>query len=295
MIYLDKANPRGIIWIASYPRSGNTWTRAFINALVNLIRNPSFTGIDINRIEEFSASESAAAQYEKFLGRPPIEADTAAVAAARPKVQEEIVRTTNRPVFIKTHNARLAEHNVPIINMAVSSGAIYVVRNPLDVAISFAHLRDIGIDQAISDMATKAFGRRTDRENVRVITGTWSEHVASWAGQPHQAVLVVRYEDMVEKPSTTFAAIAAHLLMRPSEEQLARAIEMSGFATLRTKEEAAGFKEKPETSKDLFFREGRSGQWRERLTKAQVARVVADHGPVMQRFGYLPSDKGNGT
>ena len=105
MIILNKSRPRGIIWLASYPRSGNTWTRAFIHALVNIIRDPDFSDLDINRIEEYSASESAAEQYRTFLGKPAFRATPAEIAAARPKVQADIVATLNRPVFVKTHNA----------------------------------------------------------------------------------------------------------------------------------------------------------------------------------------------
>jgi hypothetical protein len=100
---------------------------------------------------------------------------------------------------------------------------------------------------------------------------------------------VVRYEDMVDQPTQAFAAIARHLLMTPTDDQLARAVALTDFARLRAREEADGFKEKPATSAEPFFRQGRSGQWRERLTQEQVERIVAAHGPVMRRFGYWPS------
>ena len=122
--------------------------------------------------------------------------------------------------------------------MAVSAGAVYVVRNPLDVAISFAHFRGVPVDQVIDDMATSGFGVATNRENVRVVTGSWSEHVRSWTDRPHPVVLVVRYEDLVDKPTESFGAIARHLLMTPTPEQLEKAIAMTGFDRLRDKEAA---------------------------------------------------------
>ena len=223
MIIVNKHKPRGIVWIASYPRSGNTWTRAFINALVNVMRDPDFAALDVNRIEEFSASESAAAQYEPILGKPAFHATVAEIAQARPKVQAGIA-AVDRLVFVKTHNAHLVDHGVPMINMAVSAGGIYVVRNPLDVAISFAHFRGVPIDQVIADMATRGFGAATDRHTVHTITSSWSEHVMSWTARPHPAMLVVKYEDMYEKPEQTFAAIARHLMLEPTAGQLDRAI-----------------------------------------------------------------------
>ena len=141
-------------------------------------------------------------------------------------------------------------------------------------------------------MATSGWGVESGREKgietVRVVMGSWSENVASWTASPHPAVLVVRYEDMVEKPRTTFARIARHLRMEPSVAQLRRAVAMTDFTRLRAQEQAAGFNERPEKSVSPFFREGRVGQWRTVLTADQVSRIVAAHRPMMKRFDYLP-------
>ncbi|HET7717865.1 MAG TPA: sulfotransferase domain-containing protein [Bauldia sp.] len=287
MIVLSRNNPKGIIWIASYPRSGNTWTRAFINALGHVIRDPNFGDIDINKIEEGSAAESKAELYTQILGKPAHRATDAEIAAVRPRVQAGIVKSLGRPVFIKTHNANAMDHGFPIINMAVSAGAVYIVRNPLDVAISFAAFSGTTVDQVIKSMATPGWGVRTSRENVRIVTGSWSENVGSWTGRPHPAVLVVRYEDLVADPAKHFGSVARHLLMTPTDEQLAKAIDLTGFERLRAKEAVAGFVERPDTT-NQFFRAGRPGQWREKLTEEQVAKIVTAHKPLMRRFGYLP-------
>ena len=287
MIVLSKNNPRGIIWIASYPRSGNTWTRAFINTLSHIIRDPNFSDVDINRLEEDSASESKAELYSQVLGKPAHRASDAEIASARPRVQAAIARQLNRPVFIKTHNANALDHGFPLINMGASAGTVYIVRNPLDVVISFAAFSGTSIDHAIEAMATPGYGVQTSRSHVRVITGSWSENVGTWTGRPHPAILVVRYEDLMADPLRHFGGVARHLLMAASEDQLARAIELTGFERLRAKEAAEGFGERPDTT-TTFFRAGKSGQWRDTLSEAQVERMVAAHRPLMKRFGYLP-------
>jgi hypothetical protein len=63
---------------------------------------------------------------------------------------------------------------------------------------------------------------------------------------------------------------------------------MTDFSRLRAQEQAEGFNEKPDKSASPFFREGRVGQWREVLSPAQVARIVAAHRPLMKRFDYVP-------
>ena len=136
-------------------------------------------------------------------------------------------------------------------------------------------------------MATPGFGVRTTKDYVRVVTGSWSENVGSWTARPHPAILVLRYEDMIADPKKHFGAVARHLLMTPSEEQLTKAVELTGFERLRQKESAEGFAERPDTT-NQFFRAGKAGQWRETLSDAQVARVVTAHKPLMRKFGYLP-------
>jgi hypothetical protein len=287
MIVVDPRSPRGIVWLASYPRSGNTWTRAFLNSLYHVIVGTPADEIDLNRMSDFTASETAATAYEKYLGRPVMEAGDMAIAGLRPRVQQNIFDRARGTVLIKTHNAMVADRGAPLINRRVSSGAIYVIRNPLDVAISFAHFRGVSIDQTIDDMATPGYGFPTTREYVYIVTASWSEHVVSWTNPSSPAVLVVRYEDMIEKPIETFGSIATHVLMRPTQDQLAAAIDRTSFEKLREAERKTGFRERP-SSTPQFFREGRVDQWRDRLTVAQVDRVVAAHGAEMRRFNYLP-------
>jgi hypothetical protein len=292
MAVLGIDNKKGIIWLASYPRSGNTWTRAFLHSLAAVMRDPGVEGIDINRIEEGSVVENAADLFPRFLNKPVALASQAEIARVRPWVQAALVESAGRAMYIKTHNANALDHGAPLINMGVSLGAIYLVRNPLDVVISYAHLNGTDIDTMIEMMATPGFGVGRSTVNgldrVHVVIGSWSENVASWTGTPHPAVLVLRYEDLLENPEAGFLKVTRHLQIKPTRAELRRAIELSRFDRLRGLEDRDGFAERPQRSNEAFFREGRAGQWRERLSEAQVARIVARHGPLMKRFGYLP-------
>ncbi|MCB1490110.1 MAG: sulfotransferase domain-containing protein [Bauldia sp.] len=292
MINLSKSRPRGIIWLAAYPRSGITWAQAFIYGLVKSIADPGFDEVDIARMGEFSDTEKAD-QYRTHLGKPAFRASAAEIAEARPKVQADIANRWRRPVFVATHNANAIDRGHPAVNLAVSAGAIYLLRNPLDVAVSISHFQGISIDQAIDEMAVSGRSIAANRENVPVITGSWSEHVKSWTDHSHPVVLVVRYEDLAEKPAESFAAIARHLLMTPTDEQLDKAIAMAGFDRLREQEAREGFAGNLEGSTEPFFRAGRQDQWRNALTSTQVDRVVKAHQPLMRKFGYLPEVAGN--
>src|SRR5207248_5726496 len=117
--------------------------------------------------------------------------------------------------------------------------------------------------------------------------GSWSENVMSWTRKPHRATYVMRYEDMLQRPLEIFRGLCRHLLLDPSDTQLARAIELSSFEQARAQEAQKGYRERPKQSK-AFFRAGHAGQWRERLSEQQIGRIVSDNREQMAGFNYVP-------
>lgn len=284
-----KNAPTGILWLASYPKSGNTWTRTFLHNLLKILENAEDEAQDINGMNEFTTWEISARAYELELGKPPKDCDRAEIAAIRPKIQQQIAERTEGLALIKTHHALVMDRGVPTINFAVSSGAVYIVRNPLDVAISFSHHMSSTIDHAIEEMAMVGLETAVTDKSVYEVYGSWSQHVESWTRRPHRTVYIQRYEDLTDNPFRTFGALARHLLLRPTAEQLGKAIERSSFENLQKQEAKEGFREKPEKA-EKFFRQGKAGVWREQLSRRQIRRIVQDHHVQMRRFGYLTED-----
>ncbi|MBI2716244.1 MAG: sulfotransferase domain-containing protein [Rhizobiales bacterium] len=284
----DPQPKSGLVWLASYPKSGNTWTRAFLSNLASILEGDE-QPLDVNSIGRFTVGENFTQFYKERLGFEPTGSDEhrRQIAALRHEVQQWIADQFEGLVFVKTHNALVIDRGHSIINFAVTSGAIYIVRNPLDVAISLSHHMNKTIDQAIETMGSPDVESQVNEKRVHEFWGSWSQHVMSWTRKPHHAIYGMRYEDMLSDPEKTFGKLADHLLLGPTRAQLRQAIERSSFANLKSQEEKQGFKEKPEHA-ERFFREGRAGQWKEVLTAAQVDRIVKDHGEQMKRFGYWP-------
>jgi Sulfotransferase domain len=279
---------QGIIWLASYPRSGNTWTRHFINNLFSVLEGNGDTPRDIDALGEFTIWDIPARRFEAVIGKPLGDASRAEIAHARGQVQRRIAGDANGPVLVKTHNALMLDEGAATINLAVTAGAIYIVRNPLDVAISFASHFDLSLDAAIETMAQAGADTGLTGKAAYEVYGSWSENVSSWTQKPHPAMYVMRYEDMLETPQDVFAGLARHLLIEAADADVARAIALSSFANAQAQERAkGGYVERPKQSK-AFFREGRAGQWREVLSADQVTRIVAAHRGQMSRFGYVP-------
>ena len=277
----------GLVWLASYPKSGNTWTRAFLSNLASIIAGER-DELDVNAIHRFSLGEFLMPLYEERLGFKPTEKHRKEIAAVRHEVQRSIADQYDGLVFVKTHNGLVVDHGQSVINFAVTSGAIYIVRNPLDVAISLSHHIGKSIDFAIEAMGTPDFETPIAEERVHEILGSWSQNVESWTRKPHRAIYVMRYEDMLSNSQKTFGTLAP--ASSSQRDIIAGQAEQSNghrSQSSRARKRKAGFMEKPETAK-RFFRDGRAGQWKEILTPAQVGRIVKDHGKQMARFGYLP-------
>jgi hypothetical protein len=278
----------GIVWVASYPKSGNTWTRAFLHNIARIMKGERGEQ-DINEMARFSTWDLDKKRYAHFLGFEPDNAvHRREIAATRQAVHQQISDGAEGLIFIKTHNCLVMDRGHSTVNFAVTAGAVYVVRNPLDVAISLAHHSGSSVDQIIGQMSETDLESDGRDDAVYEVIGSWSQHVLSWTRNPHRALHVMRYEDMLADPKKAFTALARHLLLNPTRRQLARAVEWSSFARLQAQEKEKGFRERPPNADQSFFREGRAGQWKDALTAVQVDRIVRDHGEQMQRFGYLP-------
>lgn len=271
-----------IIWLASYPKSGNTWTRAFLH---NLLRNPDEPA-DINSLKNFTMSEEKAQYYNSIDPRPCSEMMPEEIAELRPKVHHLLTQAFPDSVFVKTHNFLGELNGVSLVTMEETVGAIYVVRNPLDVVISFADHYGMTIDEAIKRMAESFMGTPTTDVGVQQVFNTWSTHVASWTANPSPGLHVMRYEDMLATPLKTFGQLAMFLGLRPPRKRLEKAVENASFKILREQEQKHGFEERSKHTR--FFRSGTSDQWREVLSTDQVATIVSDHHEQMERFGYVP-------
>ena len=274
-----------LIWLASYPKSGNTWLRSFLCNLLIDAPEPA----DINKLANFCLGESLRRWYEPHAMAPLETLSAAELARLRPAGQSDMTRAFADSVFVKTHNHLGSWAGTPLHNMAVTAGAIYVLRNPLDVVVSAHHHFNLSIDETIAMMGRSSAGTLLSATNVPEIYTDWSGHVRSWTAQPNPQLLVLRYEDLAADPVRNFGTVASFLGLRVSGERLQRAIAHSSFAALKKQEEERGFLERPDAA-PAFFREGRAEQWRDVLTPEQVKRIVAGHRVQMQRFGYIPVD-----
>jgi hypothetical protein len=275
-----------IIWLASYPKSGNTWLRAF---LANLIANRP-TPLAPSELRDYGDAEALANRFTELAGKPNTSLGASELAALREQVHALIAMQARGSRLVKTHNFNGSFDDHPLINWQVSAGAIYVVRNPLDVAVSMTHHFGLTIDEAIDRLGDERVASINDELFVSHFIGSWSTNVRSWADMAERApgkVIVLRYEDLLEKPAKHFAKAAKLIGLGQDKARIERAVKHTTFQTLSLLEKQHGFVEAVD-EKTRFFFKGRANQWREALNREHVQRIVDDHREQMARFKYIP-------
>ena len=275
-----------IFWLASYPKSGNTWLRAVLTNYLHEAGEPA----SINALIGWSDA-SFRHVFDECLGLPSSDMTPEEILRHRPLLAEALAEATPPPAFVKVHEACVhAPSGAALFPKTATAGVIYLVRNPLDVVVSYAHHMQWTIDKTATAMndPTADLGRvqRGLSNWLPIPLLTWSGHVSSWLDQGELPVQVARYEDLLANPQAAFGAIVRFAGLDWDGARLARAIDHAAFPRLRAQEEEAGFDEKQPTSPS-FFRAGVAGSWRTALTRGQVKALVDAHGEVMERLGYL--------
>ncbi len=272
-----------IYWIASYPKSGNTWMRSFLARAV-LGEEGS-----LNRLWSIAPDEHYGTFYQPLLQRPIAEAGVAELAAVRPRAQAQLARSVEGFQFLKTHAMYVRHAGTPTINAEVTAGAIYLVRNPLDVVVSYSAFRNRDYDTTIEVVNQAGHLLPRNPRHSYVPVGSWSENVTSWTRKPSEGLLVLRYEDLLADPVSHFGRAITFLRMRLAPGALDEAVAATSFERLKSEEEESGFVERPNVT-EQFFRRGEADQWRTELSERQIAAIVRPNRVAMTAMGYWDPD-----
>lgn len=276
---------RGFYWIVAYPKSGSTWLRLSLTALVNGGELPDFP-----KGPTFAPNVGSRWELEETLDIESADLTSAELTRLRPAAYRLMAAETDRPLYRKVHEARLiSPDGVHLFPPDITLGVIYVVRDPRDIAASWAHYFRCGLDDAVAALCNPKImiGGRHDTPTVQLPQplSCWSGHAESWLDAPGPAPCVVRYEDMLAGPVDELRRIAEYGAIPHNDEALEKSVAATQFKTLREKEQRRGFKG-GQVGDHPFFRSGRAGAWREILSQSQESRIRTAHGAMMARFGY---------
>jgi hypothetical protein len=262
-------------WLASYPKSGNTWVRLFMQAYRH-------GDLNFNSLGNLSDTSRICWQGATFQPLSKLTEQHAALVRPAALFNLQLQCATipiERPV-VKTHAANVCVLDVTQIPAQLTYSAVHLVRDPRDVAVSWASHFGQDQDTAIERLCDN--GNALASNDTLSVLCDWSRHTETW--QQASNVLTVQYEDLKTKPYVEFAKIVRHIGDEWDQERFDRALEMTDFDHLKQREEKDGFAEARE---GRFFRKGQTGGYAEALTADQIKRIEDAHGPKMREFGYL--------
>ncbi len=274
-----------IVWLASYPKSGNTWFRIFLANLLKGREEP----VDINAIGISIASSREL--IDQALGICTADLRFDEVEKLRPLAYQQISTEANDIIYFKAHDAYfLPNGKDTLFHSQVSKAAVYFIRNPLDIAVSFAHHNATSIDRIIQRMADDTY-TLCDNEDRLInqlpqFLNTWGEHSKGWLNQTDIPILVLRYEDMLLDTMNTFKKALQFLDLKYSDSDILRAIEFSSFDVLKLQEQKQGFYERMAKASS-FFRNGRANDYINHLTKSQIDQIIQINFDRMKCFSYI--------
>jgi hypothetical protein len=263
-------DPKKIIWLASYPKSGNTWFRAFLTALLG------DGDLNINEMKTDGIFSSRAI-FDNCTDMDSTELYDKEVKNLLPDVFKHQAELYSKDkLFVKIHDAyTLNSNGVPIVPEEPTLCALYIIRNPLDVVGSFANHNGSTLDEAIALMnnprgtlAKQSKNRNMNSQFAQLML-SWSGHARSWTANLPFPVLAIRYEDMLADPFNTFS----------------RAVQFMKIDVSASQESQTGFMEKNKRS-EKFFRKGVAGNWVNELSPGQIKSIIDNHADVMKQYNY---------
>ncbi len=280
-----------LLWLASYPKSGNTWMRLLISNYLSDGDAP----VDINRLDIGMVAGSREG-FDEYVGIPASDLGDAWVDRLRPEVYRSLAKERPERTYLKVHDAwRRTDQGQPLFPAEVTAGVVYVLRNPLDLVMSCAHHWGLELEAAVDrlcDPGHTLAGSGGPADQLPQRTGCWTAHVRSWLDEAQLPVHLVRYEDLLRAPEATFGGVVRFCGLPWDPARLRKAIAFSAFEEVRAQEAGGGFRERSLHALGGFFRKGRAGGWREELPRPLAQRILAAHGKTMERFGYLDGFEG---
>lgn len=275
-----------ITWLASYPKSGNTWVRLFLEAYLQDMKP------DINDIRS-SCADTATAFYEVDEKIEVEDLSLAEQMMTRPMAILRInylfqERIGNKyPVLVKTHNANISIADVKLIPAHLTKKVLLIIRDPRELVYSFARHFGLSLDEAIESICQKDFALKAKKGmKMAQYLMSWSWHIESYINDEMLDVAVVKYEDLLNNPLNTFIWILNQLEIEMDEEKVRIAIERCDVKRMMKQEDEKGFKEASQYAERFFGQ-----KYEERLTREQEAKIVKECGETMRIFNYLEAEE----
>ena len=285
-----------IIWIASYPKSGNTWIRSLLASY--LFSEDGQFGFELlKNIEQFSSKNFSSdklmsSHYQARISKNWIPS-------------QKRINQDKKIHLLKTHNALCSINGNNFTDKFNTSAVIYVVRDPRNLITSLVHHYELSLDEAFSFLTNKkkiifpinAEKREKDikdREDFNFLSD-WSTHYQSWKNINFCPIKIIKYEDCLTDVQKVFVStldfLSKFLKFKFNKKKINNALNSTNFKNLNKMEKNEGFQESVISSKTMkrikFFNLGKKNNWKTLLDKKLIRKIESHFKNEMSELGYL--------
>ena len=279
-----------IIWLASYPKSGNTWVRSILAALL-YSSDGAFNFDLIKKIPQFPKKEVFKDLVKNFSNFNEIKKNWITV--------QEKINSEEEIKLLKTHNGKYTVEKDNFTDDQNSLAVIYIVRDPRTLVKSISnHFTKSHYDASKFLIAPSLIGNGKSfeerKDGILTLLGKWNDHYRSWTKNKNN-LLLIKYEDLVNNPETELTKLIKflekYISFKTSEKKNKTILETTSFSNLKNMEEQGLFKEgvlnKKTNNKANFFHLGPKNKWQENLDKKIINEIEKNFYNEMKELGYL--------
>ena len=283
-----------IIWLASYPKSGNTWVRSFITSLLYNENNEANLK-DLIHIQQYPLRS----HFTNLVS----DIDNLGELSSNWILSQKIINQDNKIKFFKTHHAFCKFNNSFFTDGEVSLGTVHIVRDPRNVISSilyhfskknYEEAREFLFDER--RVIVKKFDPKDPNVNKNILTvlGSWKNHYLSWK-EFKKNYLLIKYEDLLSNPQAEFHKLSEylskHLNVKFENDKINHAVKSNSFENLKKLEKENGFIEaindKETGEKKRFFNLGPENDWKKLLNIKLKEDIEKEFKTEMRELGYI--------
>jgi len=278
-----------IIWLASYPKSGNTLMRSILSSYF-YSKDGNFEFKNLSQIKQFPMSvdfmslgidiENDEEVFKNFIN-----------------VQKFINKKKEGLSFFKTHSSLVKMYDCDFTNLENSLAAIYIVRDPRNVVSSLANHNGISVDEATDIIIDQNMFTDKSPKTCKVLVGSWASNYNSWREfKKKDRYILIKYEDLITKKKTVLIRIFKFfeeigIKHKLNMVKLNKAIKTTEFNLMKSKEEKESFDEalpdKKTGKRRVFFNLGPNNDWKKILDKKNIEKIEKHFKDEMKELNYL--------
>jgi len=281
-----------IIWLASYPKSGNTWVRSFLNSLFYSKDNTA--NLDMN-IGQYPLTSHFSSYIDDFSDMK--------IISKYWKLSQNFINSEKKIKFLKTHHIMCNINGNNFTTTHNSLGAIYIVRDPRNVVTSilnhysknnYSEARNFMFDpNHCIDVENYSHKNLLQKDIMYTFISSWNNHYNSWKTFPKNFFLI-KYENLIKNSEDEFFKLTNYLSkilkIKIDKEKIKKSIKSNSFENLRKIENKYGFKESVKNEKTgikKFFNLGPNNKWENLLDNETKELIEKKFKKEMQELNYI--------